>query len=426
MHTIAIFSTLANFDRSYSLVSVIVNQARMLKEYSENNVEIWVMENCRDDYPEDLKENIRKIVPVFTWEACVVNDGMVPIIQNVLQDGINRGVKNFLCHDIILVDSYITYNEAMRRVSSINAGVNWYFWMHSGPHPRPAILSNRIEYLHHTLPDNGYLVYLNYLDQARAANMYDGVTTSNSYVVYNIADAIDISKIDDKLALEIANRYHYNDARVRCIYPFSTTRMDMKNVSYVLEILDLIKKRGLDVKFMACNCHANALSEFTALDKILNIYTNKPYTLNKKDIIFTSKYNIPEYSYSIPHSTVVDLFKLSNLFIFPTLSEVCPLVLQEAALTNNLIVLNSSFPPLAEIVGFNGALHFPFGSILSALRFGTNNTYEERINHFNWVVDNIIPALSKGFYQTNAMYNVIRNFSPKCIWESQYKPMLNI
>jgi hypothetical protein len=141
--------------------------------------------------------------------------------------------------------------------------------------------------------------------------------------------------------------------------------------------------------------------------------------------MFTSTYDVPKYEYSIPHKTVVDLFKLSNLFIFPTVSEVCPLILQEAALTNNLIVSNADFPSLMEITGPNGALFFQFGSAHHNVSYG-NNTEKERINYFNWVVDNIIPELDRGFYQTNAMYNVLKNYSYEAVWNKQLKQMLNL
>lgn len=426
MSKIAIFTTLQNFDESYSLVSVIKHQARILKKYSNMEVEIWVLENCLNDYPEDLKDNVRKIVPSFHWINGKVTDAMVPVIQNVLQQGINRGIKYFICHDILLVSSYITYNEAIRRVAGINYGVKWFHWMHSGPHTRPAILGNRVEMLEHTMPCNSSLVYLNYFDLQRAANMYQDSVTANSYVVYNPVEQLDLSNINDPLALELNELTNFSDSSIRCIYPFSTTRMEHKQVKLVLEILHLIKMKGYSVKFIACNCHANALHEKDSIRYLIKLFTEGDYCLKKEDILFTSTYKQPKYEYSIPHSTIIDLFKLSNLFIFPSISEVCPLILQEAALTNNLIITNADFPSLMEITGPDGALFFQFGSIHHQTKYGATNSKQDRLDYLTWCVENIIPELNRGFYQTNAMFNVLHNYKYETIWNRQLKPMLNI
>lgn len=426
MKKLAILTTLSNFDNSYSLVTVIIHQARIFKKYSELDIEIWVLTNCTDDYPQDLADNVKKVVPVFEWINRKIDNSMVPVIQNVLQKGINEGIDCFICHDILLVETYMTYNEAIRRIAGINRHVKWFHWMHSGPHTRPAVLNDRYERLEHTLPYNSSLVYLNYTDLQKTANAYEGATTANSYVVYNPVVQLDPTDINDPIANQICEQTKFDSANVRCIYPFSTTRYTAKQVRYVLEILNIIKSRGYSVKFIACNCHANGQNEKDFVIKEITRFTNKPYILDKNDILFTSMYQVPIYEYSFPHEAIIDLFKLSNLFIFPTMSEVCPIVLQEAALTNNLIVANADFPALSEITGHNGALFFRFGSIQYSVCYGSKGTFEERQGYFNWCVDNIIPELDRGFYQTNAMYNVLHNFNYETIWNKQLKPMLGI
>lgn len=426
MDKIVIASTLGNFDPSYSLATVIINQARILKKYAKMPIELWVLENCADDCPKDLREHVVKCLPVFTWERNKVEDELVPIIQNALQLGINSGVKHILCHDLIFQDHFLTYNEAIRRIAGINPGVRWYHFTHSRHHERPVPYPNRAEKLTHTLPHNSTPVFLNYLDLPGSAQMYENTRMSDCGVVYNPIEIPDLTSITNPLALKIAEKTKFREASVRVIYPFSTTRMEHKQLDYVLEILSILKEKEESVSFIACNCHANGMAEKAAIDKKIYKFTKAPYRLTPAEIFFTSKYDVPHFEYSIPRATILDLFKLSNLFLFPTISECCPLILLEAAATNNLIVSNLDFIPLIEMTGPNGALFFKFSSITIPTSYGKKNMLEDRLNYFRWVSENIIPELNRGFYQTNAMMHIQKNFSFEAVWNKQLKPLLNI
>jgi hypothetical protein len=96
------------------------------------------------------------------------------------------------------------------------------------------------------------------------------------------------------------------------------------------------------IKFVVVNAHCNAEKEKQAVQDLIKKFTDKPYSLKPEDIIFTSMIDPPKYEYSVARETILDLFKLSNLFIFPTVTECCPLVLLEAAATNNLIIYKLS------------------------------------------------------------------------------------
>jgi len=62
---------------------------------------------------------------------------------------------------------------------------------------------------------------------------------------------------------------------------------------------------------------------------------------------------------------VRDLMLISNVFIFPSLSEVCSNVVLEASMCKQLLVLNKSFPSLFDF-GDEGktCLGHPFGSLI--------------------------------------------------------------
>ena len=121
------------------------------------------------------------------------------------------------------------------------------------------------------------------------------------------------------------------------------------------------------------------------------------------------------YELGVPHEVVRDLFLLSNLFIFPTLSENCPLILLEAAFAKCLLVLNDDFPPLKDFFGEN-ALYFKFSSIL------TKTTYNNEEQYFSDVAKIIIGELNKN-KPLNAFNVLKQKFNFDYIFKSKLEPL---
>jgi glycosyltransferase involved in cell wall biosynthesis len=112
----------------------------------------------------------------------------------------------------------------------------------------------------------------------------------------------------------------------------------------------------------------------------------------------------------IANRQVANLMQISNLFIFPTKSEACPLVLMEAALAGCLLVLNTDVPSLGDVIPHGETLYYPFGTldampetipfvritddIIKSLDSSAANKAKRHVlKHFN------IPAIAK-FLQT--------------------------
>jgi len=64
----------------------------------------------------------------------------------------------------------------------------------------------------------------------------------------------------------------------------------------------------------------------------------------------------------VPHRTVRDLFLVSNLFVFPSLSEASSLVLGEASLAGCLIVTNSALRETENLITDGGLIRRDFGT----------------------------------------------------------------
>jgi len=148
-----------------------------------------------------------------------------------------------------------------------------------------------------------------------------------------------------------------------CIYPLSTTRMDKagKQLSKAIWIMSELKKKGRSVALVVPNAHANAQNEKKAIEDMYQFAYDKG--LERRELVFTSLHDVPKYEQGVPHNVVRDLFTLSNLFLFPSVSENCPLVLLEAMAGKNILVLNESFAPIKDF-GKEDAMYFGFGSLL--------------------------------------------------------------
>jgi len=84
------------------------------------------------------------------------------------------------------------------------------------------------------------------------------------------------------------------------------------------------------------NAHANAEREKQTIEALLQRAEEKG--LQRTELVFTSLEEGGKYELGVPRSVVSQLFQLSNLFIFPTTSENCSLILLEAMLSKNLFV----------------------------------------------------------------------------------------
>lgn len=367
---IGILTTFANWDTAYSLVGVVSQQLQVLLKYNYKPV-LFVLNTFKDDAKLPDGVEVRKIVPQLILEPYGAGE-----LPESLKEDVQKAENAFaqhladidicLSHDIIFINSYLPYNIAMRNAQDNTLGhVKWLHWMHSGPSIRP----NNLEWPWanlYTLPKNSKLVYMNYTDVIRAAEMY-GVFRKDVRTIFNPMDPRVVFGLHP-LTIELIDTYNLLDVDVLDIYPLSTTRMNDngKQLSKVIKIMGSIKKQGKSVKLIVPNAHANGENEKKEIEEMHKLAYE--YGLTRDELIFTSLHNIPTLEHGVPHDVVMDLFRLSNLFIFPSVSENCPLVLLEAALTKNLLVLNASFPAMKDFVREN-ALYFNFGSLVDTPNF---------------------------------------------------------
>lgn len=362
---IGIFTTFGSWDEAYSPVNVVKHQLHMLLRYKHEPV-LFVL----DCFPKDFEikgVEIRRVIPTTTFEpyqGIAQHHTIPPHFEKDVAKIVPALEQNFkdidvmLCHDIIFQDSFLAYNAALRKMV-LPTGIKFYHWMHSGPSKRPANMTEPVSFLY-TVPPRSKLIYMNRYDTIRAAEMY-GTTQDNVRVVHNPID-YRLQDGTEELTDDIISHYGLNDADVIAVYPLSTTRMGAggKQLNKAIKVMAGLKRCGNKVRLVVPNAHANGDHEKGEIEKMRKLA--EEFGLDPRfEIIFTSLID-KKWEHGVPHNVVLQLLRYSDVFLFPSVSENCPLVLLEAALGKNLMVLNEDFTPMKDFVG-PYALYFKFDSV---------------------------------------------------------------
>lgn len=411
---IGILTTFYEWGKAYSLTSVVENQLLALVKHGYKPV-LFVHDNFKDDDKVPKGVEIRKVIPRFHLVDYAGNPSLAEdfweqvekakeALEKYLQD-----IDVVLTHDWIFQGWFLNYNVAMRKAQP-HLKCRWFHWIHSAPSPRPVDIKYPHDCRYKTMPKSK-LIYMNHFDALRLAEMYNGAL-DDVRVVHNPLDPRSFYKLHP-LVKNLINKYKLLDADVINVYPVSSTRFSGKQVDKVIRIIGEIKKQGKKVKFICANAHANANREKEEIKKLIQYGISRGLT--KEEIVFTSLEETPKYEKGIPHEAVRDLFLLSNLFIFPTLSENCPLILLEAALSKCLLVLNESFPPLRDFFGEN-ALYFKFSSLIEDV------SYQDEEKFYRDVAMIIIGELNKN-RPLNAFTQLKQKFNYDKIFKEQLEPL---
>ena len=363
MKKIGILTTFGSWDEAYSPVNVVTHHLDALKRNGYEPV-LFVL----TVFPADFKiegVEIRRVLPTTVFEPYqgIAQSRVVPhnfekdvaMIVPAMEQNF-KDIDIMLCHDVIFQDSFLPYNAALHKMV-MPADIKFYHWMHSGPSLRPQNLQYPVSCLY-TLPPKSKLVYMNRYDVVRAAEMYgtfaDDVRTVHNPIDYRLQGI-------DPLTDKIISDYKLNEADIIAVYPLSTTRMGAggKQLHKAIKVMAGLKKLGNRVRFVIPNAHANAEKEKMAIQDMRIMAEDQG--LEKGELIFTSLID-KQWEGGIPHKVVVELIRYSDIFLFPSVSENCPLILLEAALGKNLMVLNEDFSPMKDFVG-PAALYFKFDSV---------------------------------------------------------------
>ena len=413
--TVGILTTFFNFDPSYSLCSVVESQLAALVKFGYKTI-LFTHDNFTDDAKVPKGVEIRKIVPRFLLVDYSAHQEVSKDLEEQSKqtyEALKEHTKDIdviIEHDLIFQGWFLPYCLAIHKLAN-EANIRWFHWIHSYPNARPAGL----QYPHtmrYTLPEKSKLVYLNNVHIINAAESYSSYP-KDVRIVYNSIDPRLFWNLDP-FVISLIDKYDLLSADFMQVYPVSTPRMvSGKQLYTVIDIMAKLKKLGKKVRLVVCNAHANDKREKQVIAEALSYASQKG--LSQLEVIFTSLEGV-NYELGVSRSIVSQLFQLSNLFIFPSSSENCSLILLEAMLSKCLLILNESVPSMREFGGEN-ALYFKFGSIHENVNYNDKESFMEQVAKI------IISEFSQN-KALKASNKIKQQFNFENIFRTQIEPLI--
>ena len=389
---IVILTSFRQMPESYSLVNDVRDQIKTLKRFG-HEVVFFAQENCAG---EGIECEMKAIFPHFKMEKNVVNEEIKNKIKSILEQEL-QDFDVAITHDLMFLQSFITYRTA---IMEANTDIRWIHWSHSAV-GQPLQLK---------MPHSKY-IYMNYSDIARFAKAI-GVEQDDVRVVFNDKDP-ELFFGWHSLTKKIADIVDLFNKDIIQVYPICSTRMDSKGIDHVIKVFGRLKSLGNRVLLIICN--SNPRKKKNEIQQKLAL--GKSEGLTENELVFTSEI-LEEAKGQVPRQVVRDLMQLANLFIFPTISEVCSNILLEASMTKQLVVLNKDFPALFDF-GADGqtVLSFHFGSMqMPGFKFRDRDAYTTLAKVIQQQLKNNKPDLQ--------FRRILKDCNLNTIYRNQLEPIL--
>lgn len=418
MKGIAILTTFDSIDLQYSIASLVIDQLNLLVKHGYKPT-LFAIEGFRDFGHVPKGVEVKAVIPRLTltdYQLGVPKGKDFDVQVKVVTEALSEYLLNYsivITHDVIFQTWFLPHNQAVRNIAKKYPHIKWIHWMHSAPSLRP----QNLEYPHMLrfsgIPNSTYIA-MNYADIELYADQYD-IPVGNVAVVYNCRDVYKFFDMHP-FSIELIEKYKLLDCDVMAVYPTRIT--SGKNPEEAIHLMAKIYESGKNATLVFCNSYSNAEAE-----KNYIAYLRKcglQWGLPTDHLIFTSEEG-KEWELGVPHKVVKDLMQISNLFFLPSKSEGCSLILLEAALTKNLIILNKTLPSLHEF-GKEDALYIDCPSVRAGKQ--TNVQYHpNRDAHFKEWAGIIINQLEQN-KSLNMFTRVKKKFNPDAIFRDMLEPLL--
>lgn len=366
---VAIIGLLSHFEPQYSVSNCIYDHLNLMNRYCENLVFIAPSDfRDMDSVPSGVE--VRKIPRYHGDPLKDSSEQFEEFVVNCTEQLKDALIDIDVCieHDGIFLDCFLPYNAAIRNVSKEN-NLKWIHWIHSAPNLNPPPEEYPQSLLRSPM-GNSVFVSLNETNRLMLAQMYN-MNEKDVVFIPNIIDPVHIFDFHP-LTEEIYRGQKLWDQDIICVYPARTVQA--KQPDKIIRLLAACKQQGAKVKFIYCNSYANAEAEMTYLNSLIELAAQENFSNNfvPTSILNSEWCTSNEYNnvLGMPHKVVLDLLKISDLFILPSVSEGCSLIMLEAALHKNLMVLNDDLDTLHDFGGetFNDyestkSVYFRFGSL---------------------------------------------------------------
>lgn len=352
---IYILTNFSMYLKSYSPIIVVQSQLEMLTRAGYEPV---LITNRGWNPPETsifMQVENKQLTPVVIDGEVVdeIFDRDVDTLYEELREIIDND-SAVITHDLIFLPDYVKHNVAARRLASENSTIQWLHWIHSATNPNDLIKERAMfagkyaEHLAEKFP-NSFVCFPNAYDIPRVARNF-GFEENEVVEVPHATNPVEgMAPIVQRLY----DAKHLGEAAVLMVYPIRLDRG--KCVEANIWFMHGCLLNDVTSHLIICDFQSTGGDKITYREELKQLAKD----LDVEDrVTFLSEFD-ESASMEIPHSTVLDLFTLSNIFALPSKSETYSLVAQEALLRKNLCFLNQDFPPFRQIFG-KGALYKQF------------------------------------------------------------------
>ena len=358
---VGILTAFSEMSETYSLCKVVRDQIKMILEARHQPV-LFTLERFNlaslvgfewrlgRGYPGKVVE-IRTILPLFyktdyTSLADISDEHNTYASRAAAILAKQTDIDVWFTHDILFTGWNLPLKLAVHFASDSLPNAQWLHWIHSTPG------GGRRDYW--TLPDGQpgqhRIVYPNSTDKTRVAEHF-GVGERDVVTIPHVADIRDWMQTSQ--AKEFAGTYGLLDAEIVSVFPVPMDRAESKGLIEAARVLAQIQALGRSAQLVVIEANSVDERDRQIRDRVLQT------GILPSSVSWTS--HVPGFEKGAPAQFVRDLMLAANLFIFPSKNESFGFTMAEAALSGQLLVLNSSLPMQFEIAGPN-TFYFPFGS----------------------------------------------------------------
>lgn len=349
---IAIFTNFFSYDQAYSLIRVAEDQIKMLTRHGYKPVVI-VSDTFQPEgafaHPDVELRKIPNVPCHNQVKKDPTFDEDVESITVALRDHL-KDVDVCLTQDIVYKPSELKYNFAARKIAVELPQIKWLHWINSATPPitlnslMGMFTDEYLELMRKPFP-NSYYVFFNDISRSIIAKNFN-VNESDVQIVHHPSDLDEIYGVKNTLLKKFIEKRDIYSADAICVYP---ARLDRgKQVHFAIKTMAKVKELGMSVRMIVVDFHSTGGDKVTYRDEMKSMGID--WGLSPQELSFTSEFH-PDWEGGIPHDDVLALFRMSNTFVMPSVSESYSYITQEAALTGNVIILNQDFPPFRDIFG---------------------------------------------------------------------------
>lgn len=346
---LVIMTTLGDFRPAYSLSTVILEQARAAARLGLR-VHIWVMKGALDPLvPLPPGVTVERIIPNVAWRDDRIDHAAMKVLEAAVLGhlGVLLAVRTpgeppirVITHDILFQSAYTTLAVLIHalHLRLPPANFQWWHMAHSSVTlGQPRDPTNLALTARTSLPPGHRLMAVTNADAPLLARYYD-IAPDRIDVVRNARDIRDWMDMPAE-ARAVIEKCSLLDADVVQIMPLSATRYEAKGVYLLIRLFQRLHETDPDLKLRLVFCTAHANGE-DVIRETAHIHAFATEHIGNDPVVSFTHEMLPDTAiHGLPQASIRALWSVANLFAFPTRSEAASLVVLEAALAGQLMVL---------------------------------------------------------------------------------------